>query len=120
MAEIHETHIERRRGRGRWFVLSFLVGALLIAFVVVALMNIQGTLSWPAGRIDFSLRPTASQPVNPPVTTAADNFTPTETIQNPTPSAATPETTTAPVEATPPPTVEQPSKAEPSDTAPTQ
>jgi len=117
MAEIRETHVERRRGRGGLFVLTFLVGAFLIAAVVVVLMNVQGTLSWPAGRVDFSLRPTASQPANPPVTATAQNAGPTQTIESPTPSAATSETPAAPSDEAPSTAGEQPSATEPAETA---
>ena len=116
MAEIRETHVERRRSRGGLFVLTFLVGAFLIATVVVVLMNVQGTLSWPAGRVDFSLRPTASQPANPPVTTA-QNAGPTQTIESSTPSAATSETPATPADEAPSTAGDQPSTAEPAETA---
>src|ERR1700674_273044 len=75
MTEVRETHVERRRGRGGLFLVTFLVGALVIAVVAVLVMNVQGSLYWPAGHVDFHLRPPASTASTAPPTTTADATT---------------------------------------------
>jgi hypothetical protein len=57
MADVHETHVERTHGSGALAFFMFLLGALLIAVVVLVLMNVHWTISWPAGRVDIGLKP---------------------------------------------------------------
>ena len=57
MDEVHETYVERPRGRGGMAFLMFLFGALLIAVVALVLINVHWTISWPAGRVDIGLKP---------------------------------------------------------------
>ena len=105
MAQIHETHVERPRSRGGLFIVTFLVAALLGAAIVVVVMNVQSSFSWPAGQITFTMRPTTppapatatfeNSDIAPPATqgatappnnSAAPETSPTETA----PPAATP------------------------------
>jgi hypothetical protein len=57
MADIHETRVDRARGRGVMAFMMFLFGALLIAIVAIVLINVHWTISWPAGRVDIGLKP---------------------------------------------------------------
>jgi hypothetical protein len=57
MAEVHQTRIDRPRGRGAMAFLMFLFGALLIGIVALVLINVHWTISWPAGRVDIGLKP---------------------------------------------------------------
>ena len=57
MADVHETHVERSRGRGAMAFMMFLFGALLIAVVALFLIDVHWTISWPAGRVDIGLKP---------------------------------------------------------------
>ncbi len=107
MAEVRETHGERRRGRGGWFLVTFLVGGLLIGVVAVMLMNVQGTLYWPAGQVNFNLRPTAPIASTTPSTATADATTTATTASAPAPAESTDTVTTAggstaPTDANPP------------------
>lgn len=57
MAEVHEVHEvevqeKRRSGIVVPFVM-FLLGGALIAAVVVAVLNIHSTISWPAGQVSL-------------------------------------------------------------------
>jgi cytoskeletal protein RodZ len=104
MAEVRETHAERRRGRGGLFLVTFLVGGFLIGVVAVMLMNVQGTLYWPAGRVDFNLRPTASTASTAPTTATAEATTTATTASAPsesTDTTVTPDRSTAPSDANP-------------------
>ena len=98
MAEVRETHVERRRGRGGWFLVTFFVGGLLIGVAAVMVMNVQGTLYWPAGHVNFNLSPTASTAPNAPPTTTAEAAT-AASAPTPTPVEST---ASAPAEANPP------------------
>ena len=57
MADVHETYVEKTRGRGAMAFMMFLFGALLIAVVALVLINVHWTISWPAGRVDIGLKP---------------------------------------------------------------
>jgi hypothetical protein len=57
MAEVHETYVEKTRGRGVVAFMMFLFGALLIAVVALVFINVHWTISWPAGRVDIGLKP---------------------------------------------------------------
>ena len=116
MAEIHETHVERRRVRGGLFVVTFLVAALLGAAIVVVLMNVQGTLYWPAGQVTFNIRPTTPPAQQNPTTTVTLESTDTAP---PITQDATPTDDTAPPE-TSIPTDEIPPATTPSEQTPTE
>src|SRR3954468_3478183 len=61
MAEIHEVHevdevevpVERRRRGLALPFLMFLLGGVIIAAVVVAVLNVQSTITWPAGQVSL-------------------------------------------------------------------
>ena len=115
MTEVRETHVERRRGRGGLFLVTFLVGALFIAVVAVMAMNVQGSLYWPAGHVDFHLRPPASTASTAPPTTTADATTTAMAASAPaelTDTATSSELSAAPTDANPP------ASAEPAETQP--
>ena len=49
-------HRHHRSHRGTAAFLIFLFVALLLAVFVASVMNMHGTLTWPAGRIEFGLK----------------------------------------------------------------
>ena len=61
MAEVHEVREVpvpvQRRHSGVLPFLMFILGALLIAIVVLMLLDVHWTISWPAGHVDIGLRP---------------------------------------------------------------
>ena len=65
MAEVIRTH---RRGRIWPAFVMLLVVLLLIGLIVAMVMNLRGSISWPAGRVEFGFRPnifvTKTEPVN--------------------------------------------------------
>ena len=70
MAEVREVHVDRHvdhrpRGGGSGLlpIGMFLLGAIVLAVVVLMLLDVHWTISWPAGHVDIGLRP--------PVATAA-------------------------------------------------
>jgi len=72
MAEVREFDVVdrprevvvERRGMGILpAVLIFILGAIAIAVVVMMVMDVHWTISWPAGHVELGLKP--------PVTTAA-------------------------------------------------
>lgn len=69
MAEYKESHVVQSESSkspaSPW--LAFAVGALLIAVVALLVMNVHGTVSGPAGRVDFNVK----SPVTAPATLAA-------------------------------------------------
>jgi hypothetical protein len=59
-----EVVVERSRGVGVMGALvMFILGAIALAVVVLMLLDVHWTVSWPAGHVDIGLRP--------PVATAA-------------------------------------------------
>jgi hypothetical protein len=67
-SDVREVRVERRGG-GVLSIVMFLLGAIAIAVVVLLLLDVHWTISWPAGHVDIGLRP--------PVATAATTPTPT-------------------------------------------
>jgi hypothetical protein len=68
MTEVREVRevpvpVRRRSHSGAVAFFMFLLGAVMIALVVAVLLDVHGTISWPAGRVDIGLNP---------ITTAAD------------------------------------------------
>jgi hypothetical protein len=59
MAEVREVPVpvETRHRSGALPLLMFVLGALLIAIVVLMLLDVHWTISWPAGHVDIGLRP---------------------------------------------------------------
>jgi hypothetical protein len=56
MAEVHEVRTARR-GRVWPAVVMLLLVLLLIGIIVAMVMNIRGSISWPAGGVEFGFRP---------------------------------------------------------------
>jgi hypothetical protein len=62
MAEVREVRevpvpVETRHRSGVLPFVMFILGALLIAIVVLMLLDVHWTISWPAGHVDIGLRP---------------------------------------------------------------
>jgi len=99
MTDVHEAYVERRRWRVWPIVVLVLVALFGIAVLVAMIMNIHGSITWPAGEVRFG-------------------FWPSET----TTSVAAPAIETPPAQVateiplTPPPQQAQPASLEPSTT----
>jgi|SRR4051812_4197761 len=128
MAEVHEVHevhevevpVEKRRRGFLLPLIMFLVGGAIIAAVVVAVLNVQSTISWPAGQVSLGPSTTVANVGNaespPPASVTAETVPPvTESV--------TPQASSVPVEnAPPPPTTDDTTNttsAAPTDTTPT-
>jgi hypothetical protein len=82
MAEVHEVGgvdrpreviVERHHGVGVLGALvMFILGAIALAVVVLMLLDVHWTVSWPAGHVDIGLKP--------PVATAATALAPHDTF----------------------------------------
>ena len=117
MTDVHEAYVERRRWRIWPIVLLVLVALFGIALLVAMIMNIHGSITWPAGEVRFGFWPTetttsvaAPEIAAPPARVATEiPLTPAPQLQQaqPTqtdspPAATTPsEPDTAPVENVP-------------------
>jgi hypothetical protein len=67
-----EVIVERSRGVGIMGALvMFILGAIALAIVVLMLLDVHWTVSWPAGHVDIGLKP----PVATAATTPAPNNT---------------------------------------------
>jgi len=68
MTDVHESHGERHR-RIWPVVMMLLLVLLLIGVATAMIMNIRGSISWPAGRVEFGFRQdlfaTSAEPVSP-------------------------------------------------------
>lgn len=65
--DTHNHHRPRSSHRGGAALLIFLFVALLLAVFVASVMNMHGSVSWPAGRIEFGLKsPLPQAPPNTP------------------------------------------------------
>jgi hypothetical protein len=78
MAEVHEVRTARR-GRVWPAVVMLLIVLLLVGIIVAMIMNIRGSISWPAGGLEFGFRPHFSvtridtlATAAPPITLATD------------------------------------------------
>lgn len=74
MAEVHEVRTARR-GRVWPAVVMLLVVVLLVGIIVAMIMNIRGSISWPAGGVEFGFRPHFSVTRIERVTTVAAPIT---------------------------------------------
>ena len=57
MTDVHEGYVERRRWRIWPIVLLVLVALFGIATLVAMIMNIHGSITWPAGEVRFGFWP---------------------------------------------------------------
>jgi hypothetical protein len=73
MADVHEVYVDKRRSRAGPIIVLTLVILLLIGVVVAMVMNVHGSISWPAGELKFGFWPQ---------TTSAENTTPTRVATN--------------------------------------
>ena len=60
MTDVHEVYVDKRRSRAGPIIGLTLVILLLIALVVAMIMNIHGSISWPAGELKFGFWPQAT------------------------------------------------------------
>jgi hypothetical protein len=69
MAEVREVDVvERHRGMGIMGALViFILGALAIAVVVMMLLDVHWTISWPAGHVELGLKPPVATAATTPV-----------------------------------------------------
>jgi hypothetical protein len=57
MADVHEVHVDKRRSRAGPIIGLSIVILLLIGIVVAMIMNVHGSISWPAGELKFGFWP---------------------------------------------------------------
>lgn len=116
MTDVHEAYVERRGWR-IWPIVVLVLAALFgIALLVAMIMNIHGSITWPAGEVKFGFWPSetttsvASPEIAPPARVATElPLTPTpqaqpaQPVRPESPPAATPpgEPDTAPTENVP-------------------
>lgn len=78
MADVHDVRIERRRGPLWPAVVMLIVLLMLIGIVIAMVMDVRGSISWPAGRVEFGFRPnllvTRTVPLTPEPTRVTTNF----------------------------------------------
>jgi len=78
MTDVHEAYVERRRWRIWPIVLLVLVALFGIAILVAMIMNIHGSITWPAGEVKFGFWPSetttsAAEPeIAPPARVATE------------------------------------------------
>src|SRR5262245_7122627 len=68
MTDVHESYVERRRWRIWPIVLLVLVAMFGIAVLVAMIMNIHGSITWPAGEVKFGFWPSETTSVASPAT----------------------------------------------------
>ena len=82
MADVRDVRIERRRGPLWPAVVMLFVLILLIGFVIAMVMDVRGSIAWPAGRVEFGFRPnilvTRTVPLPPEPTRLTTDVTPSE------------------------------------------
>ena len=120
MAEVHEIRevdevevpVERRRRGIALPFIMFLLGAAIIAAVVVVVLNVQSTIAWPAGQVSLGPNTAVATAGNaetvPPATVTAPNAV----------SPAVSSEDSEPVESTPPPATTPPVVTDESATPP--
>lgn len=107
MTDVHEVYVDKRRWRIWPMVILILVALLAIGVLVAMIMNIHGSISWPAGEVRFGFWPSttisasAPEAVAPPARVATE-VTPAPAPATPAPQAQ-PKQTEPPPAATPPP-----------------
>ena len=78
MADVRDVRIERRRGPLWPAVVMLFVLLMLIGIVIAMVMDVRGSISWPAGRVEFGFRPnllvTRTVPLAPEPTRVTANF----------------------------------------------
>ena len=116
MTDVHEVYDERRRWRIWPIVLLVLVAMFGIAVLVAMIMNIHGSITWPAGEVKFGFWPKATETIAiapaarvateipspapaPQVQSAAPSAQPAQLESRPLPPPA--ESNTAPEESAP-------------------
>jgi hypothetical protein len=57
MTDVHETYVERRRWRIWPIVVLILVALFAIGLLIAMIMNIHGSITWPAGEVKFGFWP---------------------------------------------------------------
>jgi hypothetical protein len=68
MTDVHETYVERRGWRVWPIVLLVLVALFGISLLVAMIMNIHGSITWPAGEVKFGFWPSETTSVAAPAT----------------------------------------------------
>lgn len=60
MTNVHDVYAEKRRSRAGPIIGLTIVCLLLIGIMVAMIMNIHGSISWPAGELKFGFWPQAT------------------------------------------------------------
>ena len=75
MADVHEVYVDKRRSRAGPIIVLTLVILLLIGVVVAMVMNVHGSISWPAGELKFGFWPQTASAENSARDRIATNVT---------------------------------------------
>ena len=73
MADVHEVYVDKRRSRAGPVIVLTLIVLLLLGVVVAMVMNVHGSISWPAGEMKFGFWPQATSAA--PTQVATDDVT---------------------------------------------
>jgi hypothetical protein len=63
MTDVHEAYVERRRWRIWPFVVLTLAALLVIGTLIAMIMNIHGSITWPAGEVKFGFWPQTAESI---------------------------------------------------------
>ena|SRR6185503_19621013 len=99
MADVHEVYVDKRRSRAGPIIILTLLILLLIGVVVAMVMNIHGSISWPAGELKFGFWPQTTSAENTAPGRVATNVTvaiPPATPASESNTAGEPETAAVP------------------------
>jgi hypothetical protein len=102
MTDVHEAYVERRRWRIWPIVLLVLVALFGIAVLVAMIMNIHGSITWPAGEVRFGFWPRETTTVAAPEIAAPPARVATEIPLTPPAPQTQPAEPESPPAATPP------------------
>jgi hypothetical protein len=83
MSDVHEVYVDKRRSRAGPIIVLMLVCLLLIGVVVAMVMNVHGSISWPAGELKFGFWPQTTSVEN----TAPDRVATNVTVAIPPPTS---------------------------------
>jgi hypothetical protein len=96
MTDVHEVYADKRRWRIWPMVVLILVALLAIGVLVAMIMNIHGSISWPAGEVRFGFWPSTTTSVSAPETIAPPARVATEVTRAPAPATPAPQAQQAP------------------------
>src|SRR5262245_49255515 len=76
MTDVHEAYVERRRWRIWPILVLILVALFAIGMLVAMIMNIHGSVTWPAGEVKFGFWPKTESIAIAPAPKVANEIAP--------------------------------------------